>query len=161
MRLSESLQIIPILEPADYQAGSQDTDSINMGLLHSVQIAILLGAITGNDATIQLYAGASAGAKTTELPFKYRLSAADYGATLGDTFGAATAVAIGGSGLVLATAASYDHRTILIGIDAVAMPAGMPWLTVVTDDGSASALFMAAIAIGVPRYPANVEATTL
>lgn len=161
MKLSESTQIIPLLEPADYQAGSQDLDSINMAYLHNVTIAIMTGAITGNDATIQLYAGASAGAKTTELAFKYRVSSADYGSASADVFGAATAVAAGGSGLVFTAATSWDHRTILIEVEGSAMPAGMPWLTVATDDGSASVLLLSAIAFGEPRYPASTDVTVL
>lgn len=161
MKLSESLQFIPLLEPADYQAGSQDLDSIDMSKLHSVTIAIMLGAITGNDAVFKVYAGATAGAKTTELSWKYRLSAADYGVTLADTYGAFTAIAAGASGLVLATAANWDHRTLLIELDSTAMPSGMPYLTVETDDGSASLLMMSAIAVGVPRYTANLELTVL
>ncbi len=90
MRLSEQFQFMPLLEPADYQAGSQDLDSINMALFHSVTIAIQMGAITGNDAYIKLWTGATAGTKTTEIAFKYRLSTVDTGSASADVFGAPT-----------------------------------------------------------------------
>lgn len=158
--MNQMLQIIPLLEPADYQAGSQDLDSINMGKLHSVTILIMLGAITGNDSTIDLWSGADAGTKTTQLAFKYRLSGTDYGSASADVFGAATAVASTAS-LTFTAATSYDHRTIRIDFESDQMTDGEEWLTVATDDGSASVLLMSAVAIGYPRYQGDTHITAL
>lgn len=155
------LQTIPLLEPADYQAGSQDFDSINMGLLHKVRIIIQLGAITGNDAVFKLYAGASAGTKTTELAWEYRKSTADFNAASADVFGDVTSISAGATGLTLGTAADWDHRTITIDVPSEDMPEGKPWLTVQTDDGSASVLLMNAVAIGWPRYEQKTPPTVL
>lgn len=160
MRLSETHQIVPLLEPADYQAGSQDLDSINMGLAHNATIIIQTGAITGNDAYIKLWVGASAGTKTTEIAFTYRLSTVDTGSASADVFGDPVTTVVA-TGIAFAAAASWDHRTILIEIDSQAVPAATPWLTVETDDGSASTLFLSAVAIVQPRYPAHTEATVL
>lgn len=154
-------QIINMLEPKDYQAGSQDMDSVNMSKLHKLKIAIQLGAITGEDPVFKLYAGATAGTKTTELPFKYRVSGADFNAASADVFGARTAIAAGGTGLTLNPVASYDHRVIEIDVMADQMPEGKPWLTVETDDGSASALLMNALGIGWPRYSGDTHSTAL
>lgn len=159
--MNQALQILNLLEPADYQAGSQDLDSVNMGKLNHLILLIQLGAITGNDSTIQLYAGATAGAKTTELGFSYKKSGADYGNASADVFGAATAVAAGGSGLVFTDAATFDHRVVRIDVPADAMPEGKPWLTVATDDGSASALLMSAVGIGFPRFDGATHPTAL
>lgn len=156
-----SLQTIPLLAPADYQAGSQDLDSINMGRLHAVRILIQLGAITGNDPVIKLYTGATAGTKTTEMAFKYRLSTVDTPAASADVFGARTAIAAGGNGLTFADSGDYNLRTIEIDVMADQLPDGHDWLTVQTDDGSASALFMSAIAIGVPRHAQDTALTAL
>lgn len=157
----KQLQIIPLLEPADYQAGAQDLDSINMGLLHKVLILIQLGVVTGNDAVFKLYSGATAGTKTTELAFKYRKSEADSGNASADKFGARTSIAAGASGLTLGTAADWDHRTIQIEVMADQMTDGHEWLTVETDDGSASALFMSALAVGFPRFDGDTHTTAL
>lgn len=154
-------QIINLLEPADYQAGSQDFDSVHMGKLHKLLIAITLGTVTGNDAVFKLYAGATAGTKTTEIGFKYRKSAADFNATLADTFGSRTSIAAGATGLTLSTASDWDHRIILIEIDSDQMPDGKPWLTVESDDGSASVLLMAAIGVGWPRDAGDTHRTAL
>ena len=154
-------QILPLLAPADYQAGAQDLDSINMGRLQRVLVCLQFGVITGNDAVIKLWSGASAGTKTTELGFDYRLSTVDSPAASADVFGAPVAIAAGASGLTFADAADYNLRTIAIEVHPVEMPNGEPWLTVETDDGSASALFVSAIGLGWPRFQAETETTAL
>ena len=154
-------QIIPLLEPADYQAGSQDLDSINMRGLHWVDLVIMFGTITGNNAFVKLWSGATNGAKTTELAFKYRKGNADYNAASADVFGAYTSVAIGASGLLLDDATAWDHRTVRIRVQADQLADGHEFLTVETDDGSASALFVAALAIGCPRYDGATHTTAL
>ncbi len=143
---------IPLLSPADYQAGSQDSDSVNMGLLHKIWIFVMLGAITGNDPTVQLYSGATAGAKTTELAYKYQLTGTDLPAASADVFGARTSVAIGGSGLVFTDSGDFNARTIMIEFMSDQMTDGEEWLTVATDDGSASVLLMSIFAIGWARH---------
>src|SRR3990167_7494061 len=130
------IQPIPLLAPADYQAGSQDFDSINMGKLHKVDILIMLGAITGNDPVIKLYSGATAGVKTTELAWKYRKSNADSPAASADVFGARSSVAAGGTGLTFTDSGDYNLRTLWIEFLSDQMPDGHEWLTVETDDGS-------------------------
>ncbi|MGE0460907.1 MAG: hypothetical protein AB7Q16_06020 [Vicinamibacterales bacterium] len=160
MDYSAQPQVINMLEPADYQAGSQDMDSVHMGKLHKLLIAISLGAITGDGAWFKLWAGATAGVKTTELGFNYRVSGADFGASGADVFGARAAIAAGASGLVL-TAATHDHRVIQIEVPADAMPDGKPWLTVETDDGSASVLLMGAVGFGWPRHAGDTHTTAL
>lgn len=154
-------QIINLLEPKDWQAGSADMDSVNMGKLHKLKIVIQLGAITGEDPVFKLYAGATAGTKTTELPFKYRVSGTDYGAAGADVFGARNSVAAGGTGLTLNPVANYDHRVITIDVMSDQMPDGKPWLTVETDDGSASGLLMSALGIGWPRFQGDTHITAL
>lgn len=155
------IQPIPLLAPADYQAGAQDFDSINMGLLHKVDIFIMLGAITGNDPVIKLYSGATAGTKTTELAWKYRKSNADTPAASADVFGARTSVAAGSTGLTFTDSGDYNLRTLWIEVMSDQMTDGHEWLTVETDDGSASALNMSAIGIGWPRYGGDTLTTAL
>ena len=154
MILTENFAVIGMIEPADHQAGSVDSESINMALLDRVHLIYQAGAITGDDSVIKFYAGATTGTKTTEVPFHYRLSGADYKATGNDQFGDRTAVAIGGTGLTM-SAAAYGNRVVAIDVDSADMPDGLNWLTVEFDDGSASVLLASMIAIGEPRYAAN------
>jgi hypothetical protein len=89
------------------------------------------------------------------MAFKYRVSGADFAVASADVFGARTAIAAGGTGLTLNPVASYDHRVITIDVQSDEMPDGKPWLTVETDDGSASVLLMSAIGVGWPREAAT------
>jgi hypothetical protein len=155
------VSIIPLLSPADHQSAGSDLDSINMGLIHRVKLVLILGAITGNDTLVQLYAGATAGTKTTELPFSYRLSGADTGNASADTYAAAVAVAAGASGLVFADSADFSDRCITIDVKSDDLPAGLEWLTVAVDDGSASELLLGAIAVAWPRYEGTSIPTAL
>lgn len=154
-------QIISLLEPADHQAGATDMDSVHMGKLHKLKVVIQFGAITGEDPVFKLYAGATAGTKTTEIPFKYRATTVDFKTTGADVFGARTAIAAGATGLTLNPVASYDHRMVEIDIQSDELPDGKPWLTVETDDGSASVLLMSALGIGFPRYAGDTHTTAV
>ena len=155
MRFTENFAIVPLAEPADWQSAGVDLRSVNMGLLHSFCALIQLGAITGNDTVIKAYGGATSGAKTTAIAFKYRLSGADQGSAGDDQFGDLSAAVVAATGLVFTDSGDYNLRTIAIEIDSDEMPAGLPWLTIEIDDGSASALLLSAQGIGVPRYKAN------
>jgi hypothetical protein len=157
----QELQILPLCSPADKQSAGVDLDSINMGLLHKVKILIMLGAVTGDNPIILVYAGATVGTKTTELPFKFRKSGADTLTTGSDVFGAATSQAADGVGAALGTAATIDERVYTIDFLSESMPAGMPFLTVFVDDGSASVLLISAIGIGWPRFEGPTHVTVL
>jgi hypothetical protein len=155
----KDVKVIPLLAPADYQAGSQDLDSINMSTLNRVSIFIQLGAITGNDSTIDLWSGATAGTKTTQLAFDYQLSTVDSPAASADVLGARTAIASTAS-LTFSDAGDYNLRTIRIDVMADQLADGHDWLTVATDDGSASVLLMSAVAVGWPRHSTDTGAPT-
>lgn len=156
MRLSEEFANVHLIEPANYGSAGIDSDSVNMGRLNSLSAAFLFGALTGN-SVLKVYSGASAGAKTTAQPFKYRVTAADFKANNGDQLGAHTSVA--STGLTL-TAASFDHRIVHITIDADQMPEGEKWLTFEID-ATATTLNVAALGVGQPRYPGNAIPTVI
>ena len=156
MRISESKVLIPVVEPKDYGSAGVDSDSINMGALHAVSVNILLGALTGN-TTLIIYNGATQGAKTTAIPFKYRVGAQVFKTTPADQFG--DAVAATSSGLVL-TGATYVHKQIVVEFDSDTMTEGQPWLTF-SFDNVASVFLCAACGIGTPRYESHLPPTTL
>jgi len=161
MAVHSEPQIIPLLSPADIQSAGSDFDSINMGRLHRVKIIVLTGVVTGDNPVFLAYGGATAGTKTTEIPFRWRKSGADTASSGADVFGADTVQAADGVGLALGTAATVDQRCYTLEFESDQMPAGMPWLTVFMDDGSASALFVAAVAIGWPRFEGETHVTAL
>ena len=159
-RLSETHSIIGLLEPADNQAGALDSESINMGLLHHVCLIFQHGAITGDNAAIILYSGATSGTKTTAMLFKYRLADAVFKAANNDVYGNFTEIATAATGLVMA-AATYKNKTLIIEVDSRDMADGEPWLTIDYDDGSASVLLSNCIAIGDPRNQKNDPPTVV
>ena len=145
MRLSEFYGIVPVIEADDYGSAGIDGDSFKLSGAHWATVLLTFGEITGN-SVLKVYSGASAGTKTTALTFTYRVSSADYKAASADQYGAAAT-----SAALTLTAASYDHRTILIEIDPAAITDGEPWITVELD-ATATALNVAAFALLQPRY---------
>ena len=156
MKVSERQHLIHAIEAKDYGSAGIDADSINMGLLHRVCFVFTFGALTGN-SILKFYSGASQGTKTTALAYSYRYAGGDYKAASADLPGAATAVA--STGLTL-TAATYDHRLVIVEFEGNQMTDAEPWLTAEIDS-TASVMTVGACAIGDPRYAANVQPTTI
>lgn len=156
MRVVENFACPTLIESKDYGSAGVDSDSVNMGRLHHLSALFTFGAITGN-SILKVYSGATAGAKTTALAFKYRVTGADYKAAASDQYGAHTSVAA--TGLTL-TAASFDHREIVIGIDSDQMTDGEKWLTFEID-ATATVMLAAAVGVGWPRYPGAAIPTVL
>lgn len=153
---SEEYQVIPVIESDDYGSAGKDSDSLNMGKLHHVALAFTFGALTGN-SVLKFYSGATAGTKTTALAFSYRLSAGDFAATDADVYGSLTAVEA--TGLTL-TAASFDHRVIIVEFDGSDLSADAPWLTAEID-ATATAMNVACVGIGAPRYRSQTMESAL
>lgn len=156
MDFSTNHATIPVIEPANYGSTGVTSDSINTGLIQRLGLSLLFGALVGN-SILKLYAGATAGAKTTALAFQYRFGSADYGTARADELGTATDVA--SAGLTL-TAATFDHRLITIDVDGVDLPSLQPWLTVELD-ATATTLNVAAFGIADPRYASDTILTVL
>lgn len=150
MRLSERLKIFALTESADVTTAGVDTQSVHMGYYHAFAFVLNFGAITSDDA-LKVYVGAADGSKTTAVAFKYRLAAADTKAASSDTHGAFTSVA--STGLTL-TAATFDHKTVIVEVDAQGIEDATPWVTLEIA-GSATAQNISIIGVGVPRYASN------
>ncbi len=154
MRTIDYCGVIPLFEPVDGEAGL-DSESFDISKAAHADIVLQFGAVTG-DAVLTLYCGATAGAKTTALPFKYRLSSADFKAANADQLAASdTADA---DGIVTLTAATYDHRLLAIMLDGAEVPDDKPWITVELS-AAASVLLVAGLALLTqPRYQPPVTA---
>jgi hypothetical protein len=155
-RVSFEKQMISVIEAKDYGSVGVDGDSINMALLRRIAFQFLFGAITGN-SILKFYAGATAGAKTTALAFKYRFGGGDFKAASADILGAETDVA--STGLTL-TAATFDHRQVTVEFEDVDMPNGKPWLTAEIDS-TASVMLAACGGIGAPRFAGQTPPTAI
>lgn len=150
MRFSERFKISALTESADVTTNGVDGYSVNMGKLHTGCWLINFGSITADD-TLKFYVGASQGAKTTAIAFKYRLAAADTKAASSDTFGAFTDAT--SSGLTL-TAATYDHKLLIVEFDSQAIADATPYVTLETA-GSATTSNISVVFIGEPRFGSN------
>ncbi len=145
MYLSDKFGIVPVCEADDYGSAGEDFDSFKLSHANWATVIISFGAITGN-SILKVYSGATAGTKTTAETFTYRLASGDYEAASADLFGTAST-----SAALTLTAATYDHKLLIIEIDPAAFTDGQPWVTV-SVDSTATALNMAAVAILQPRY---------
>ena len=150
MRFSERFKIAALTESADVTTAGVDSYSVHMGKMHEGCWLLNFGAITSDDA-LKVYVGASQGTKTTAIAFKYRHAAADTKSALSDTFGAFTDVA--SAGLTL-TAATFDHKLLIVEIDSQAIADATPYVTLEIA-GSASAQNISIVFIGRPRFASN------
>jgi len=150
MRFSERFKVAALTESADVTTNGVDSYSVNMGKMHTGCWLVNFGAVTAND-TLTVYTGASQGTKTTAIAFKYRLAAADTKAALSDTFGAFTSVA--STGLTL-TAATVDHKLLIVEVDSQAIDDAVPFVTLEIA-GSATTQNVSIVFIGEPRFGAN------
>ncbi len=150
MRFSEQFKIVALTESADVTTAGVDSKSIHFGKMHTGAFLLNFGAITSDDA-LKVYVGAATATKTTAIAFKYRLAAADTTVALSDTFGAFTDVA--STGLTL-TAATFDHKLLIVEVDSQAIADATPYVTLEIA-GSASAQNISIVFIGAPRAHGN------
>lgn len=155
-RVSESHILIPVVEAKDYGSAGVDFDSVYIGRLHSLAIAISFGALTGN-SVLTVNTGATEGTKTTPMAFKYRIGGGAFKAASADILGDATAVT--SAGLTL-TAATFQHKLVVIEIDVDAMTDGQPWVTVALD-ATATVLNVGGLGIGKPRHASHTALTVV
>jgi len=151
-RLTEDIGIIPMYEPIDLAAGA-DSETFEFSKGAMADIIFITGVLTVPGA-LSLFSGATAGAKTTALPFTYRVTGADFKAAAADQFGADVAEA---DGILTLSATANDHRTHVLSISAADLPAGHLWVTLALASGTAQLVAAVAIIRGV-RYQPPVTA---
>lgn len=156
MRFSERFKIFALTESADVTTNGVDSLSVNMGKVHNGCWLLNFGAITADDA-LKVYVGAATATKTTAIAFKYRLAGADTKAAASDSYGAFTDVA--STGLTL-TAATFDHRAVIVEIDSQAIADSTPFVTLEIA-GSATTQNISIVFIGDPRFASNAGTPTV
>jgi hypothetical protein len=150
MRFSERYKVIPLTESGDVTTAGVDSQSVHMGKVHECCFLLNFGSVTADDA-LKVYVGAATATKTTAVAFKYRLASADTKSALSDTQGAFTSVA--STGLTL-TAATFDHKLVVLEVDSQAIDDATPWVTLEIA-GSATTQNVSIVAIAWPRYASN------
>lgn len=142
--LSHNFVIADLLAPADQQAGV-DSDSVHMGHLSLIAIMLHFGALTG-DAVLKVYSGATVGAKTTAMTFRYRRAGADTKSDLNDQKQAELT-----SAALTLTAADYNLTQLEIEVRDSEMTVDEPWLTVEIGN-QASDVIIGISMVGVPVH---------
>jgi hypothetical protein len=111
LRISDDIQLVPILEANDLAGGAGTCDSVDVKNARRIAFVFMFGDITGN-SVLKVRAGATNGATTEDLTFSYRTAGADTGTTGSDVLAAETT-----SAALTLTAATYDHTMLVVEID--------------------------------------------
>ena len=156
-KLTEQSKVIFLIEPQDHQSAGIDGDSFKVGDMTGFTIIVQFGELTG-DSILSIYSGATAGTKTTQESFRYRLSSSELLTADADQWGAYTTIAAG-AGLTL-TAATYEDFMVAIEMGNDEFTDGQNWITLEIDS-TASVLFVSAVAVCEPRFKANQIPTTI
>jgi hypothetical protein len=155
-RFSERFKVVALTESADVTTAGVDSKSIHMGKVHEACFLLNFGTVAGDDA-LKVYVGAATATKTTAVAFSYRLASADTAAASSDAQGAFTAVA--STGLTL-TAATFDHKLVVVEVDSQAIADATPYVTLEIA-GSGTTQNISIVAIVQPRYASNSGTPTI
>jgi hypothetical protein len=155
---SEDQHIVPLLASANTGAGV-DLDSINMKGVHKATIVFSNGATSGS-AVLKIYSGATAGAKTSAMPFKHAYGGAGIGSASSDYL-SAWANVTAASGLTLASA-TFSSKMQVFEVEASDMDIanGEEFLTGEISSAGTSGITHA-VAILEMRYKENRAATVV
>jgi hypothetical protein len=156
MRISERYAIVTLIEAKDYGSVGIQSDAVFMGKLQNIGCLFTFGALTGNSILLA-YASAARDLETTAIAFNYRLAAATYKSTAADQLG--DVIAVTAAGLTL-TAATFQHKQLLIEFDSDSGADGAPWLTF-NIDATATMMNVAAFGVGEQRNAQHLSLSVL
>ena len=131
-------------------AAANSCDSINMKNYHACRFIVNFQTIAGADNYVLLYSGATDGALTSALTFRYGFGGAAYGTANADVVSTWST-----SANLTVTHTTYDNYMLVIDIEAAQMDLanGEEWLTLVfadTDTGATGNVSV--VAVLKPRY---------
>ena len=158
--LSEKYKPVPIGSDIDLNAAAaNDCDSINMKNYHKAAFIVGLQTLGGAAIYVALYSGATDGAKTSALTFRYAFGGAAQATANCDVLAAWAT-----SAMLTIAHATYDNYMLIIEIDAVDMDVanGEEWLTLSfldTDTGATGNVQVHALLD--PRYTQNRSESAL
>ena len=160
MNIAKTHKPVPILSDGDLAAGaSLSCDSINMKNYHRVTFLVNFQALGGAATYVLLYSGATDGALTSALTFRYAFGAAAQGSANADVF---TTKAT--SANLSVAHATYDNFGLIIEVDASDMDIANAeeWLTLTFADTDTGATGNVSVwALLEPRYSCDLTETAL
>ena len=159
--LAEKYKIVPVLSDLNLASAdpSMPADSINMRTLNRATFLINLQDLGGASATVKVFSGATDGALTSALNFRYAFMTAAKGGTDADVLLAWTEAAI-----VTLTHGTYDNYMLVIDVLASEMDSANDeeWLTLDFQDPSTGATGnVSAVAVCETRVPGNCSVSVL
>jgi hypothetical protein len=160
MRFPEMYKVVTVGSDLDLNsAAAVDCDSINMKNFHRATFLVNLQTLAGASADLKVYSGATDGAKTSALTFKYAFGGAAQGTADCDVLAAETSAAV-----IELTHGTYDNYMLVVEVDAVDMDRDNSenWLTMTFEDTDTGATGNVSVfAILEPRYTGNRSASAL
>ena len=155
MELAERYKIVPMGSYLD-MGSTVVTESVNCKDLHHATIIFQFHDIGTASPVLTVHSGATDGAMTSDLTFRYAFGSAAALAATSDVLGATAT-----SAALTITHGTYDNFMLVVDVDMSEMDVenGEPWITAeFTDPGTATG-HVTAIGIFRPRYANNVSAT--
>lgn len=164
MNLAQQLKIVWLAEDIDIaSAATNPSDGINMANYHDCLFVVHYIDLGGAAHYVRVQSGATEGAYSSDIPFRYAFGGAALAAASADVY--ATWAATTSSVKYLSVAhATYDNYTLLVYIEASEMDVANQeeWLNISFDDDLTNATGQAVVmAILTPRYPSGSIATCL
>lgn len=158
--LAGKYKIVPVGSDIDLNsAAANDCDSINMKNYHKATFVVGFQTIGGAANYVALYSGATDGAKSSALTFKYA-----FGGAAQATANCDVLAAWAESAMLTVAHATYDNYMLIIEIDVSKMDTANDenWLTLSfldTDGGATGNVQVHAVL--EPRYPSGQSVTAL
>lgn len=160
--LTENFKFVPMF--SGYDLSTHDTlmtsDSVCMKNYHKATLLINFDDIGTASPVLYVYAGATDGALTSALTFRYAWGSAACGSANADVLGAWST-----SAALTITHGTYDNYMLVVEVDAAEMTSAgntYDWLTVnFTDPTTGCTGQVTVTAILEPRYKSNVSGTAL
>ena len=155
----ENYKIVPVGVDIDFNtAASNLTDSINMRDYRRATFLIQLYDIGTASPVLYAYSGATDGACTSALTFRYAFGSAAQGSASCDVLSAWST-----SAALTITHSTYDNYLLVVDIDASEMDMANDeeWLTLDFSDPGGATGQAIVIAILEPRYTGNCSDTAL
>lgn len=154
----ENYKVVPVASDTDLNgSATNDCDSINMKNFHRATFLVNFQTLAGANTYVKCYSGATNGARTSALTFRYAfMGAAAAGANCDVLAAWAT------SNNLTVAHGTYDNYMLVVDIDASEMDVANDetWLTLTIEDTDTGATGNASVvAILEPRY-SNARSVT-
>ena len=155
MNFAERFKIVPMGQALD-MSSTVVTESVNCKDMHHATLIFSFDALATASSVLTVHSGATTGAMTSDLTFRYAFGSAAIMSALSDVLAATST-----SSALTITYDSYSDYMLVVDVDMSEMDLdnGEYWLTCeLTDPGTATGL-VTVIGIFETRYPGNQSKT--